>query len=173
MLYELDGARPEVHEEAWVAPNATVIGRVVLRRGASVWWGATLRGDNDLIEIGEDSNIQDGSVLHTDPGVPLVVGAGVTVGHLVMLHGCTVGDGSLIGIGSVVLNHVRIGRNCLIGAKALLTEGTEIPDNSLVLGAPAKVVKTLGEAHVERLRESAASYADKCRRYRSGLVEVG
>ncbi|MEX0758076.1 MAG: gamma carbonic anhydrase family protein [Tistlia sp.] len=172
MLYELDGVRPEVDEEAWVAPNATVIGRVVLRRQASVWWGATLRGDNDLIEIGEGSNIQDGSVLHTDPGVPLVVGPGVTVGHLVMLHGCTVGEGSLIGIGSVVLNHARIGRNCLIGSNSLVTEGSEIPDNSLVLGSPGKVVKTLSEVHRERLRESAVSYADKCRLYRTRLVAL-
>ena len=172
MLYELDGVRPEIHEEAWVAPNAAVIGQVVLKRGASVWWGATLRGDNDLLEVGERSNIQDGSVLHTDPGLPLVVGAGVTVGHLVMLHGCTIGDGSLIGIGAVVLNRVKIGRNCLIGAKALVTEGTEVPDNSLVLGAPAKVVKTLKEAHIERLREGADSYEEKNRRYRNGLVPL-
>lgn len=169
MLYEIDGERPQVDPEAWVAPNAAVIGRVVLRRRASVWWGATLRGDNDLIEIGEGSNIQDGSVLHTDPGVPLVVGAGVTVGHLVMLHGCTIGDGSLIGIGSVVLNHARIGRNCLIGSKALVTERTEIPDNSLVLGSPGKVVKTLSDAHVARLREAAESYVEKSRLYGSGL----
>ena len=172
MLYDLDGVRPEIHEEAWVAPNAAVIGQVVLKRGASVWWGATLRGDNDLLEVGERSNIQDGSVLHTDPGLPLVVGAGVTVGHLVMLHGCTIGDGSLIGIGAVVLNRVKIGRNCLIGAKALVTEGTEVPDNSLVLGAPAKVVKTLKEAHIERLREGADSYEEKNRRYRNGLVPL-
>lgn len=173
MLYELDGVAPEIDEEAWVAPNASVIGRVVLRRRASVWWGATLRGDNDLIEIGEDSNIQDGSVLHTDPGLPLSVGAGVTVGHLVMLHGCTVGAGSLVGIGAVVLNRARIGRNCLIAAKALVTEGTEVADNSLVVGAPGKVVKTLTEAHVERLREGAASYVEKCRRYREGLKPLG
>ncbi len=172
MLYELDGVRPEIHEEAWVAPNAAVIGQVVLKRGASVWWGATLRGDNDLLEVGERSNIQDGSVLHTDPGLPLIVGAGVTVGHLVMLHGCTIGDGSLIGIGAVLLNRVKIGRNCLIGAKALVTEGTEVPDNSLVLGAPAKVVKTLKEAHIERLREGADSYEEKNRRYRRGLVPL-
>ncbi|SMF29169.1 Carbonic anhydrase or acetyltransferase, isoleucine patch superfamily [Tistlia consotensis] len=172
MLYELDGVRPEIHEEAWVAPSATVIGRVVLHRLASVWFGATLRGDNDRIEIGAETSIQDGSVLHTDPGLALIVGAGVTVGHLVMLHGCTIGDGSLVGIGSVVLNGARIGRNCLIGAKALVTEGLEVPDNSLVLGAPAKIVRTLSEAHVERLRASAQSYVDKCRRYRSGLVAL-
>ena len=172
MLYELEGQRPEIDPEAWVAPNATVIGQVVLRRQASVWWNATLRGDNDLIEIGEGSNIQDGSVLHTDPGLPLLVGAHVTVGHLVMLHGCTIGDGSLIGIGAVVLNRARIGRNCLIGSKALVTEGTEIPDNSLVLGAPGKVVKTLTEAHVARMREGAESYVEKCGHYRSSLVAL-
>ncbi len=131
----------------WVAPNATVIGSVVLGANSSVWFGAVIRGDNDLIEIGENSNVQENSVLHVDPGVPMKIGDGVTVGHKVMLHGCTVGDNSLIGINAVVLNKAVIGNNCIIGANSLVPEGMKIPDNSLVMGSPAKVVKEIGDGH--------------------------
>ncbi|HEX6866014.1 MAG TPA: gamma carbonic anhydrase family protein, partial [Caulobacteraceae bacterium] len=137
-VYSLGGVAPQLPPEDayWIAPTAAVMGNVILKTNASVWWGATIRGDNDPITIGENSNIQDGSVLHTDTGVPLTIGANVTVGHLVMLHGCTIGDNSLIGIGSIILNGAKIGKNCLIGANVLITEGKEIPDNSLVMGAP-------------------------------------
>jgi carbonic anhydrase/acetyltransferase-like protein (isoleucine patch superfamily) len=155
--------------EYWIAPNAVVLGNVELKRNASVWFGATLRGDNDPIVIGENSNIQDGSVLHTDEGVPLIIGPGVTVGHLVMLHGCTVGEGSLIGIGSIVLNGAKIGRNCLIGANTLITEGKEIPDNSVVMGAPGKVVRSVSERQEQVLRKSALHYVDNWKRYAQGL----
>lgn len=171
MRYALDGIGVEtVDDDFWIAPNAIAIGKVRLERNASIWWNAVLRGDNEPITIGENSNIQDGCILHTDPGFPLTVGRNVTVGHLVMLHGCTIGDGSLIGIGSVILNGVKIGRNCLIGAKAMIPEGREIPDNSLVLGAPAKVAKTLDEAQIERMQRGAAKYVSNWRRYKAGLT---
>lgn len=139
-VYNLGNVTPELpnDDEYWIAPTAAVMGRVILKKNASVWWGATLRGDNDPIVIGEGSNVQDGSVLHTDHGSPLTLGANVTVGHLVMLHGCDIGDGSLVGIGSIVLNGAKIGKNCLIGANCLITEGKEIPDNSLVMGRPGR-----------------------------------
>jgi carbonic anhydrase/acetyltransferase-like protein (isoleucine patch superfamily) len=174
-LYELDGARPSVPEDGdyWVAPGASVIGRVILKPGASVWFGAVLRGDNDPIEIGERSNIQDNSVLHTDEGVPLIVGPNVTVGHRVMLHGCTIGANSLIGIGATVLNGAKIGRNCLIGAHALITEGKEIPDNSMVIGAPGKVVKTLDDDMAAMLAASADHYVNNWKRYAKGLKTLG
>lgn len=170
-VFELGGERPQLppHGEFWIAPNAHLIGRVVLKRGASVWFGAVLRGDNEWIEIGEDSNVQDGAVLHTDPGSPLTLGRKVTVGHLAMLHGCTVGDNSLIGIGAVVLNNVTIGRNCLIGAGALIPEGRDIPDNSLVMGAPGKVVRTLDDKAAAGLARSAESYVANWRRYADTL----
>jgi carbonic anhydrase/acetyltransferase-like protein (isoleucine patch superfamily) len=151
--------------EYWIAPNACVIGNVTVSRNASIWYGAILRGDNDPIIIGENTNIQDGSILHTDLGSPLVIGAGVTVGHMAMLHGCTIGDNSLIGIGAVVLNGARIGRNCLIGAKALITEGKVIPDNSLVMGAPGKVVRDLDAAQIEGLKLSALHYVENWKRH--------
>ncbi len=142
MRYTLSQARIETAGDAhWIAPTAVVIGKVKLERNASVWWNAVLRGDNELITIGAGSNVQDGCVMHTDPGYPLVIGKDVTVGHLAMLHGCTIGDNSLVGIGAVILNGAKIGRNCLIGAKALIAEGKEIPDNSMVLGAPGRVVR--------------------------------
>ncbi|MBX4158798.1 gamma carbonic anhydrase family protein, partial [Lactiplantibacillus plantarum] len=144
--------------EYWVAPSASVIGNVILHANASVWFGATLRGDNDPIVVGPDSNVQDGGVLHTDLGSPLTLGRGVTVGHQAMLHGCEVGDYSLIGIGAVVLNGVRIGRNCIIGANALITEGKVIPDNSLVMGQPGKVVRDRDPAHIAVLQMSAEHY---------------
>ncbi|AWM77895.1 gamma carbonic anhydrase family protein [Phenylobacterium parvum] len=174
-VYSLGDATPELpaDDEYWIAPTAAVIGRVILRRNASVWWGATLRGDNDPIEIGENSNIQDGSVLHTDTGSPLTIGANVTVGHMVMLHGCTIGDNSLVGIGSIILNGARIGKNCLIGANCLITEGKEIPDNSLVMGAPGKVVRELSEAQARSVAMGAHHYVENWKRYRASLRHKG
>ena len=170
-LYTLDGVAVETPADGawWAAPNATLVGRVVLRRNASVWFNAVLRGDNEPIVIGEDSNVQDGAVLHTDMGSPLTLGRQVTIGHLAMLHGCEVGDGSLIGIGAVVLNGARIGRGCLIGAKALVGEGKVIPDGSVVLGAPGKVVRSLDAAERAHLAAGAAHYVDNWRRYAAGL----
>jgi carbonic anhydrase/acetyltransferase-like protein (isoleucine patch superfamily) len=170
-LYSLDGVEPETPEDGdwWVAPGAVLVGRVILRRNASVWFNAVLRGDNEPIEIGENSNVQDGAVLHTDPGSPLTLGRDVTVGHLAMLHGCEVGDGSLIGIGAVVLNGARIGKGCLIGAKALVGEGKDIPDGSMVLGAPGRIVRTLDDAARERLAHGAQHYVHNWRRYAAGL----
>lgn len=170
-LYALDGVAPQTPEDGayWVAPDAQVIGRVILRHEASVWFGAVLRGDNDPIEIGARSNIQDGSVLHTDVGFPLTIGEDVTVGHQVMLHGCTIGDGSLIGIGATVLNGATIGKNCLIGAHALVTEGKDIPDNSMVLGAPGKVVRQVDAETSAMLRYGAEHYVQNWKRYASGL----
>ncbi len=173
-IYELGAFKPTLPPtgQYWVAPNAVIVGNVTLKTNASIWYGAVLRGDNDPITIGENSNIQDGSILHTDLGSPLTVGEGVTVGHLVMLHGCTIGDNSLIGIGAVVLNGARIGRNCLIGAKALITEGKEIPDNSLVMGAPGKVVRQLDPAQIEGLKLSALHYVENWKRHARELKGV-
>lgn len=160
-------------DEYWIAPNAVVIGDVILRRNASIWFGAVLRGDNDPICVGENSNIQDGSVLHTDSGSPLTIGANVTVGHMVMLHGCEIGDNTLVGIGSVILNGARIGRNCLIGAGALITENKVIPDNSMVLGAPGRVVREVSSEQALVLKASAAHYVENWKRYRAGLKPRG
>ena len=171
-IYRLADAEPRIAPGAWVADSASVLGRVVLAEGASIWYGAVLRGDNDWIGVGRNSNVQDGSVLHTDAGVPLTLGEGVTVGHLVMLHGCTVGDGSLIGIQSVVLNGAKIGRNCLVGAGSLITEGKEFPDNCLIVGSPAKVVRELSPEQIERLRFSAAHYVEQAARHRTA-VRIG
>ncbi len=171
-VFAIDDKRPQLALGSWVAPNATVIGDVRLAENASVWWNAVLRGDNDPITIGENTNIQDGSVLHTDAGVPLTLGRDVTVGHLVMLHGCTVGDGSLIGIKSVILNRAVIGRNCLIGANTLIPEGKVIPDRSLVMGSPGKVVRELTDEEVARLLASAAHYVENARRYAARLQEI-
>ena len=156
-------------EQCWIAPTAVVIGKVTLGNNASVWWHSVLRGDDEPITVGEGSNIQDGCVLHTDPGFPLVIGDGVTVGHMVALHGCTIGDGSLIGIGAVILSGAVIGRNCLIGARALVPEGKSIPDNSLVMGAPGKVVREVSAEHLARMRESAEHYVGNWQRYRRDL----
>ncbi|CAM3740587.1 gamma carbonic anhydrase family protein [Paracidovorax anthurii] len=172
-LYELDGMAPRIADSAWVADSAEVMGNVVLGDGASVWFGAVLRGDNEALTIGAGTNVQDGSVLHSDPGQPLVLGEGVTVGHRVVLHGCTVGDGSLIGIGAVVLNGARIGRNCLVGAGALVTEGKEFPDGSMILGSPAKAVRQLSPEHIEGLRRNAQTYIANARRFRAGLRRTG
>jgi carbonic anhydrase/acetyltransferase-like protein (isoleucine patch superfamily) len=169
VLLQLEDRRVRAEGDYWVADSAVVIGSVLLRNDASVWFNAVLRGDNELITIGEGSNVQDGSVLHTDPGCPLVIGRDVTIGHKVMLHGCEIGDNSLIGINAVVLNRARIGRTCLIGANALITEGKEIPDNSMVLGAPGKVVRQLTDEEIEGLRVSAQHYVDNARRFRSAL----
>lgn len=168
-IYQLDQWRPEVHPSAFVADSAQVIGQVSLGAEASVWFGCVIRGDTELISIGAGSNIQDASVLHADYGFPLQVGARVTVGHQVMLHGCCIGDETLIGIGAVVLNGARIGKHCLVGAGALVTEGKEFPDGSLILGSPAKVVRTLTPEQIEGLRASAQHYIENARRYRSGL----
>jgi len=170
LIYEFEGHSPRLADDrVWLADNATVIGRVALARNSSVWFNAVLRGDCDDIEIGESSNIQDGAVLHTDAGVKLGIGRNVTVGHLAMLHGCTVGDGSLIGLQATILNGARIGRHCLIGAKALVTEGREIPDGSLVVGAPAKVVRALTPEEMAAIAMSAQHYVQNARRFRSGL----
>jgi carbonic anhydrase/acetyltransferase-like protein (isoleucine patch superfamily) len=170
MLYAIGDREPQLVEEAcWIAPTAIVIGDVTLARNCSIWWGAVLRGDNDSITLGEGSNVQENSVIHVDPGFPCHIGAGVTIGHSVTLHGCSIGDGSLIGVGSIILNGARIGRNCLIGANSFVGEGKEIPDNSLVFGAPAKVVRELSDEHIERLRMSAESYVTKIPEYRKNL----
>lgn len=172
VLYRLGDREPQVADGCFIADTARVIGSVRLHPGASVWYGAVLRGDCDWIEIGPDSNIQDGAVLHTDPGIRLVVGRGVTVGHMAMLHGCTIGDGSLIGIGAIVLNGARIGAHCVIGAGALVTEGTEIPDGSLVVGAPAKVRRALGEAERKMLALSAQHYRQNAERFAQSLSPI-
>lgn len=173
MIYELDGVAPVLGQGAWVAPDANLIGKVVLEDGASVWFGATLRGDNEEIRVGRGANIQENVVCHTDMGFPMVIGAHCTIGHKAMLHGCIIGEGSLIGMGATVLNGVKIGRGCLIGAGALITEGKEIPDFSLVMGAPGKVVRQLDEAAVARLLASAQHYRDNAARYRAGLRAIG
>lgn len=169
MRYSLDGVEVEAHPESWIADSATVVGNVKIERNASVWFGAVLRGDNEKMVIGEGSNVQDGSVLHSDPGYPLTLGKDVTIGHMVMLHGCTVGDNSLIGIGAVVLNGAKIGKCCLIGAKALITEGKEIPDYSLVMGSPGKVVRTFTPEEAAGMLTNAASYQKNWKRFRDGM----
>ena len=170
MLYQLGERTPELRgEHHFVAANASVIGTVILEDNVSVWFNAVIRGDNEPIHIGTNSNIQDGAVLHTDPGAPLTIGNHVTVGHLAMLHGCTIGDGSLIGIHSVILNHAVIGRNCLIGANTLITEGKVIPDNSLVVGSPGKVLRTLSEEEIAAIHANAARYVENLKRYLSSL----
>lgn len=168
-LYSLDGQAPEIATDTWIAPDANLIGKVVVEEGASVWFGCTLRGDNEEIRLGAGSNLQENSVCHTDMGFPLVIGVGCTIGHKVMLHGCTIGDNTLIGMGSTILNGARIGRDCLIGAGALITEGKEIPDGSLVMGVPGKVVRALDEAAIEMMRASALGYQANMRRFRAGL----
>ncbi|MDG4648364.1 gamma carbonic anhydrase family protein [Roseibacterium sp. SDUM158017] len=172
MIYALDGIAPRIDPDTWVAPDANVIGRVVLEAGASVWFGATLRGDNEDIRVGEGSNVQENCVFHTDMGYPLTIGANCTIGHKAMLHGCTIGEGSLIGMGATVLNGARIGAGCLVGAGALIPEGREIPDGSLVMGMPGKVVRDLDEAARAGLLASAAHYRERMRRFRDGLTPL-
>jgi carbonic anhydrase/acetyltransferase-like protein (isoleucine patch superfamily) len=170
MLYSLDGKTPKTHgDDYYVAPTAAVIGDVTLKKDASVWFGSTLRGDNDSIVIGEGSSVQDGCVLHTDPGFPLTLGDHVSIGHMVMLHGCTIGDGTLVGIGSVILNGATIGRNCLIGAKSMITEGKTIPDNSVVIGSPGRVVRQTTERDLEVIARAAPHYVARYREYKGKL----
>jgi carbonic anhydrase/acetyltransferase-like protein (isoleucine patch superfamily) len=172
MIYALDGIAPEIDPTAWVAPEAVLIGKVVIEPGANIWFGAMIRGDNEEIRVGAGSNVQENSVLHTDMGFPLIIGANCTIGHKAMLHGCTIGDGTLIGMGATILNGAKIGKGCLIGACALVTEGKEIPDGSLVMGAPGKVVRTLDAEARDRLMRSAAGYRANARRFASGLRPV-
>ena len=169
MIYELDGIRPDIAADAWVAPDANIIGRVVLEGASSVWFGVTLRGDNEEIRLGAGSNIQENVVCHTDPGFSLTIGPDCTIGHKAILHGCTIGAGSLIGMGATVLNGAKIGSGCLIGAGALITEGKEIPDGSLVMGAPGKVVRVLDAQAREKLLQSAAHYRANALRFANGL----
>ena len=171
-VYQLGEYAPDIAADAWVADSADVIGRVTLEAGVSIWFNAVLRGDTEQLHIGRGSNIQDGSVCHADHGFPLVVGEGVTVGHKVMLHGCTVGDHSLIGIGAVVLNGAKIGRHCLVGAGALVTEGKEFPDGSMIIGSPAKAVKELNPQQIEGLKMSARHYTTNAGRYAVELKKV-
>lgn len=177
-LYELDGVSPDLArladgaENCWVAPSAVVIGKVRLLADANVWFGAVLRGDNEEILIGEGSNVQDLTMMHTDPGFPLTVGSNCTIGHKAIIHGCTIGDNTLIGMGATIMNGAVIGKNCLVGAGALISEGKEIPDGSLVLGAPGKVIRSLDEKTIERLGGSAAHYVNNSKRYRTGLKQI-
>ncbi|CAN5252783.1 gamma carbonic anhydrase family protein [soil metagenome] len=172
-IYQLDDLKPEIHASAWVADSAQVMGDVTLAEDSSVWFGVVARGDTDAITVGKGSNIQDNSVLHADHGMPLVIGENVTVGHQAMLHGCTIGDGSLIGIQAVVLNGAKIGKNCLVGAGALVTEGKEFPDGCMILGSPAKAVRQLSPEQIEGLKMSAQHYMDNARRYKTGLKKLG
>jgi len=171
-IYQLGDVRPRIDETAYLTDSATVIGDVTLKANASIWYGVTLRGDTEPIVIGANSNIQEGTVLHTDKGFPLTVGDNVTVGHQAMLHGCTIGDGSLIGIQAVVLNGAKIGRNCLVGAGALVTEGKESPDNSLIIGSPAKAVRTLSDEQLAGLQKSADMYVQRAKHYRAQLKRL-
>lgn len=172
MIYSLDGIAPQIAASAWVAPDANLIGKIVVEDEASIWFGATLRGDNEEIRVGRGSNVQENCVLHTDMSFPLIIGADCTIGHKAMLHGCIIGEGSLIGMGATILNGAKIGKGCLIGAGALITEGKEIPDGSLVMGAPGKLVRQLDEAGLARLRASAAGYRANARRFAAGLRAI-
>ncbi|HET7849257.1 MAG TPA: gamma carbonic anhydrase family protein [Pseudolabrys sp.] len=174
-IYELDGQAPELPEQGrcYIAESATVVGRVRLKAEVSIWYGAVLRGDNEWIEIGERSDVQDNCTLHTDPGFPLTVGSNSLVGHNVVLHGCTVGDNTLIGMGAIVLNGARIGNNCLVGAGALVTEGKSFPDNSLIVGAPARVIRTLDKRAIELITEGADIYVRRGQHYRKALKRIG
>jgi carbonic anhydrase/acetyltransferase-like protein (isoleucine patch superfamily) len=171
-LYELDGVAPQLGTGAWVADSAEVIGNVQLGENASIWFGAVLRGDNETMTIGRNSNVQDMSMLHSDPGSPLTIGENVTIGHQVMLHGCTIGDNSLIGIQAVVLNNAKIGRNSIVGAGSVVTEGKEFPDNSLIFGSPAKVMRTISDEDAARLRHGSEHYVNNAVRYAKGLKKI-
>ena len=170
-LYALGDHVPTLPENdaCWIAPDAQVIGKVVIGEDVGIWFGAVLRGDNEPITLGARTNIQEGTVIHTDPGKPVTIGEGCTIGHRAIVHGCTIGDNSLIGMGATILNGAKIGRNCLVGANALVTEGKEFPDNSLIVGAPAKVVRSLDATAVEALARSAAHYVDNARRFKREL----
>jgi carbonic anhydrase/acetyltransferase-like protein (isoleucine patch superfamily) len=172
-LYALDGESPDIAVDSWIAPEASVVGKVVIEAGVSVWFGTRLRGDNEVIWISEGANIQENCVLHTDKGFPLSIGAGCTIGHKVMLHGCAIGENTLIGMGAIVLNGAKIGKNCLIGAGALITENKTIPDGSLVMGTPGKVARELDDKAIMGLRASALHYQDKMRRFKAGLSVIG
>ena len=174
-IYELDGIAPELPEDGdyWVAPDAHVIGRVKLGSEVGVWFGAVIRGDNEPIVVGARTNIQEGATLHTDPGFPLTIGEGCTIGHQAIVHSCALGDNVLVGMGATILNGARIGRNSLVGANALVTEGKEFPDNSLIVGAPARAVRILDEAAIARLKQSAAHYVENAHRFKNGLTPVG
>ena len=172
-IYQLDDIAPTIAPTAWVADSAQVIGNVELGEGASVWFGAVLRGDNERLTVGPGTNIQDGAVVHSDHGFPLTLGANVTVGHQVMLHGCSVGDGSLIGIQAVVLNGAKIGRNCLVGAGSLVTEGKEFPDGSMIMGTPAVLVRQLTPEQIAAMQRGAPHYVNNAQRYRTGLKKLG
>jgi carbonic anhydrase/acetyltransferase-like protein (isoleucine patch superfamily) len=169
MFYDLEDKKVKNSGENWIAPNASVIGDVTLEKNTSIWFNAILRGDVENIYVGEGSNVQDGSVLHTDPGYPLKIGKDVTIGHLVMLHGCTIGDNSLIGIGAVILNNAKIGKNCIIGAKALITENKEIPDNSLVMGSPGKVVRDVAPEEIKSITKNAIHYQENWKKYSKSI----
>jgi carbonic anhydrase/acetyltransferase-like protein (isoleucine patch superfamily) len=173
-IYELDGQAPELPADGrwWIAESASVIGRVRLKRDASVWFGAVLRGDNEWIELGERSQIQDNSMLHTDPGFPLVIGEDCVIGHNVVLHGCIIGSNSLIGMGAILLNGAKIGKNCLVGAGALVTEGKEFPDDSLIVGAPARAIRTIDEKAKEAIADGADIYVRRWQQYAKGLKRI-
>lgn len=172
MLYSLDSHTPQLLGDNFVADSAQLIGQVVLARGASVWFNAVLRGDNDQLLVGEDSNVQDGAVLHTDPGIKLRIGRACTIGHMVVLHGCEIGDRTLVGMGSMVMNGARIGKNCLVGANSLITENKQFPDGVMILGAPARVVRELTPQEIEGLREPARVYTANAQRYLNGLQRL-
>ncbi len=172
-IYELDGVAPRLDATTWVADSAQVMGNVSLAADTSVWFGTVIRGDTESITIGRGSNIQDGSVMHADIGMPIVVGENVTIGHKVMLHGCTIGDETLIGIGAIVLNGAKIGRNCLVGAGALVTEGKVFPDGSMIIGSPAKAVRPLTPEQIQSVRQSARHYVENARRFQAGLRKLG
>lgn len=171
-IYSLDGVRPDIADNAYVAPSAQIIGNVKMADHSSVWFGAVIRGDNDLIEIGARTNIQDNSVLHTDPGIPLTIGDGVIVGHRVMLHGCKIGENTLIGIGATILNGAEIGKNCIIGAHSLITEGKVIPDGSMVVGSPGRIIKSLTEQHFQMLRINSEVYVANAKRFNQNLKKI-
>lgn len=171
-LYEIDGVAPQIAESAWVADSAQVIGNIELQNDTSIWFGVVIRGDNEPVKIGRGTNIQEGSVLHSDPGKPLEIGENVTVGHMAMLHGCTIGDNSLIGIGAIVLNGAKIGKNCLVGAGALVTEGKEFPDGSMIIGSPAKAVCELTPEQIEGLKQSAQHYIDNGVRFKKSFKKI-
>lgn len=174
-IFELDGQAPELPGEGeyWIADNATVIGRVRMKKDSSIWFGAVLRGDNEWIELGERSQIQDNATLHTDPGFPMVIGSNCVIGHNVILHGCTIGDNSLVGMGAIMLNGAKIGKNCLVGAGAVVTEGKEFPDNSLIVGSPARIIRSIDEKLSAMIRGGADVYVRRSKQYAKGLKKIG
>lgn len=172
-IYQLGDIAPEIDPGAYITDSANIIGKVKIEAGASIWFDVTIRGDNELITVSENSNVQEGCILHTDPGHPLTIGKNVTIGHQAMLHGCTIGEGSLIGIQAVILNGAKIGKNCLVGAGALITEGKEFPDNSLIIGSPAKAVRTLNEEDILRMHSNTLNYVRRAQAYKTELKKIG